>query len=160
MAYLISAQQKEIEVFLKEIYLTILENRHSSVQQKTYLLNVLERLCSDPRALVEIYLNYDCDGSALDNMFQRYAFHYGENCVHELTLEQDHRAPCENCDQPRPNHRRTTQSLCRADAKGKSYYPPRAIGSAPIAFHGFHWRSSRANRAHIPPRVPAQEAVP
>ncbi|KAI5847008.1 hypothetical protein BZA05DRAFT_341253 [Tricharina praecox] len=62
--------KKEIEVFLKEIYLTILENRHSSVQQKTYLLNVLERLCSDPRALVEIYLNYDCDGSALDNMFQ------------------------------------------------------------------------------------------
>ena len=57
---------------MKEIYLTILDNKHSSVQQKTYLLQVLERLCSDPRALVEFYLNYDCDGSALDNMFQRY----------------------------------------------------------------------------------------
>lgn len=63
--------QKEIEVFLKEIYLNILDNRHSSVQQKQYLLGVLERICSDPRALVEIYLNYDCDRSALDNMFQR-----------------------------------------------------------------------------------------
>jgi brefeldin A-inhibited guanine nucleotide-exchange protein len=57
---------------MKEIYLTILDNRHSSPQQKTYLLNVLERLCSDPRALVEIYLNYDCDDFVLDNMFQRY----------------------------------------------------------------------------------------
>lgn len=62
--------QKEIEVFLKEIYLNILDNKHSSVQ-KQYLLGVLERICSDPRALVEIYLNYDCDRSALDNMFQR-----------------------------------------------------------------------------------------
>lgn len=66
--------QKEIEVFLKEIYLNILDNKHSSVQQKQYLLGVLERICSDPRALVEIYLNYDCDRSALDNMFQRWAW--------------------------------------------------------------------------------------
>lgn len=58
-------------MFLKEIYLNILDNKHSSVQQKQYLLGVLERICSDPRALVEIYLNYDCDRSALDNMFQR-----------------------------------------------------------------------------------------
>ncbi|KAA8902089.1 hypothetical protein FN846DRAFT_780695 [Sphaerosporella brunnea] len=67
--------KKEIEVFLKEIYLTILDNKHSSVQQKTCLLNILEKLCSDPRALVEIYLNYDCDDSALDNMFQRLIEH-------------------------------------------------------------------------------------
>lgn len=60
-------------MFLKEIYLNILDNKHSSVQQKQYLLGVLERICSDPRALVEIYLNYDCDRSALDNMFQRWA---------------------------------------------------------------------------------------
>lgn len=56
---------------MREIYMGILDNRHSSPQQKTYLLHVLERLCSNPQALVEIYLNYDCDGSALDNMFQR-----------------------------------------------------------------------------------------
>lgn len=34
-------------------------------------MGVLERLSADPRALVEIYLNYDCDRTALDNMFQR-----------------------------------------------------------------------------------------
>ncbi|KAF8457552.1 hypothetical protein BDZ91DRAFT_504077 [Kalaharituber pfeilii] len=67
--------KKEIEVFLKEIYLAILDNKNSSIQQKQYLLQVLERLCSDPRALVEIYLNYDCDRSALDNIFQRIIEH-------------------------------------------------------------------------------------
>ena len=34
-------------------------------------MKILRRLANDPKALVEIYLNYDCDGSALDNMFQR-----------------------------------------------------------------------------------------
>ncbi|KAI9793239.1 MAG: guanine nucleotide exchange protein for ADP-robosylation factor [Peltula sp. TS41687] len=67
--------KKEIEVFLKEIYLAILERRNSPATQKQYLMSVLERLCADPRALVEIYLNYDCDRSALDNMFQRVIEH-------------------------------------------------------------------------------------
>lgn len=34
-------------------------------------MNILQRLCADPRALVETYLNYDCDRTAVDNMFQR-----------------------------------------------------------------------------------------
>ena len=62
-------------MFFKEIYLAILDNRNSSVQQKQYLLGILERLASDSRALVEIYLNYDCDRSALDNIFQRVIEH-------------------------------------------------------------------------------------
>lgn len=85
--------KKEIEVFLKEIYLTILDNRHSSPQQKAYLLSALERLCLEPRALVEIYLNYDCDGSALDNMFQRIIEHLARIVtshvpITELQLQQ------------------------------------------------------------------------
>ncbi|KAI9779209.1 MAG: guanine nucleotide exchange protein for ADP-robosylation factor [Candelina submexicana] len=67
--------KKEIEVFLKEIYLAILDKRTAPVAQKQYLMGVFERLCADPRALVEIYLNYDCDRSALDNMFQRIIEH-------------------------------------------------------------------------------------
>ncbi|KAI9819319.1 MAG: guanine nucleotide exchange protein for ADP-robosylation factor [Thelocarpon impressellum] len=69
------ALKKEIEVFLKEIYLAILEKRNAPLAQKQYLMGVLERLCADPRALVELYLNYDCDGSALDNMYQRVIEH-------------------------------------------------------------------------------------
>ena len=34
-------------------------------------MKILKRLSTDPRALVEIYLNYDCESTALDNMFQR-----------------------------------------------------------------------------------------
>lgn len=62
--------KKELEVFLKEIYLAILEKRAAPSFQKQYFMEVLERLGGDPRALVEIYLNYDCDRTALENIFQ------------------------------------------------------------------------------------------
>ena len=63
--------KREIEVFMKEIYLTILERRNAPSFQKLYIMKILRRLSNDPKALVELYLNYDCDRSALDNMFQR-----------------------------------------------------------------------------------------
>jgi brefeldin A-inhibited guanine nucleotide-exchange protein len=66
--------KKELEVFLKEIYLAILEKRAAPAFQKQYFMEVLERLGGDPRALVEIYLNYDCDRTALENIFQKYVF--------------------------------------------------------------------------------------
>ncbi|KAJ5094973.1 hypothetical protein N7532_007264 [Penicillium argentinense] len=62
--------KKELEVFLKEIYLAILERRAAPSFQKQYFMELLERLGGDPRALVEIYLNYDCDRTALENIFQ------------------------------------------------------------------------------------------
>ncbi|KAK6349422.1 guanine nucleotide exchange protein for ADP-robosylation factor [Orbilia brochopaga] len=70
-----SALKKEMEVFMKEIYLAILENKNSSLQQKHSILELFERISSDPKALVEIYLNYDCDRNALDNLFQRIIEH-------------------------------------------------------------------------------------
>ncbi|KAL8993824.1 MAG: hypothetical protein Q9169_006052 [Polycauliona sp. 2 TL-2023] len=63
--------KREIEVFLKEIYLAILERRNAPSFQKLYVMKILKRLSNDPRALVEMYLNYDCEPRALDNMFQR-----------------------------------------------------------------------------------------
>lgn len=65
--------KKELEVFLKEIYLAILEKRGAPTFQKQYFMEILARLGGDPRALVEIYLNYDCDRTALENIFQKYA---------------------------------------------------------------------------------------
>ncbi|KAJ6010331.1 hypothetical protein N7451_001743 [Penicillium sp. IBT 35674x] len=62
--------KKEIEVFMKEIYLAILEKRAAPSFQKQYFMEILERLGGNPRALVEIYLNYDCDRTALENIFQ------------------------------------------------------------------------------------------
>ena len=34
-------------------------------------MKILKRLATDPKALVEMYLNYDCESTALDNMFQK-----------------------------------------------------------------------------------------
>src|SRR5271168_5632096 len=61
--------KKEIEVFFNEIYLALLERRNAPVVQKFYFMGILQRFCADPRALVETYLNYDCDRH-VDNMFQ------------------------------------------------------------------------------------------
>jgi brefeldin A-inhibited guanine nucleotide-exchange protein len=63
--------QKEIEVLLNEIFLPILEMRNSTVKQKTTVLSMVLRLCQDPQALVEVYLNYDCDREALENIYER-----------------------------------------------------------------------------------------
>ncbi|KAK9482861.1 hypothetical protein V1527DRAFT_492356 [Lipomyces starkeyi] len=66
-----SQMKREIEVFMTEIYIPILEMKNSTPHQKQYLLRGIERLFANPRALVEIYLNYDCDNTALDNIYER-----------------------------------------------------------------------------------------
>jgi len=63
--------QREIEVLMNEIFIPILEMRTATVKQKAALLNMLSRLCQEPQALVEIYLNYDCDKDAIDNIYER-----------------------------------------------------------------------------------------
>jgi len=62
--------QKEIEVLLHEIFIPILEMKTSTVKQKAIILGLMQRLCEDPQALVEIYLNYDCDENAVDNIYE------------------------------------------------------------------------------------------
>lgn len=61
--------QKEIEVILNEIYLALLSRKNGPLSQKLYFVTILNRLCADPRALVETYLNYDCD-QTVDNIYQ------------------------------------------------------------------------------------------
>jgi len=57
-------------VFLNEIYLPFLKRKNSPASHKLYFTGILQRLCADPRALVETYLNYDCDRNVDINMFQ------------------------------------------------------------------------------------------
>jgi brefeldin A-inhibited guanine nucleotide-exchange protein len=57
-------------VFLNEIYLALLARRNAPMSQKLSFVGILKRLSEDPRALVEIYLNYDCDRN-VENIFQR-----------------------------------------------------------------------------------------
>ena len=54
---------------MNEIYLALLQRKTAPVAQKLYFMGILQRLSSDPKALVETYLNYDCDGH-MNNMFQ------------------------------------------------------------------------------------------
>ncbi|KII94838.1 hypothetical protein PLICRDRAFT_96881 [Plicaturopsis crispa FD-325 SS-3] len=62
--------KKEIEVLLHEIFIPILEMRTSTLKQKAVILGMLQRLCQEPQALIEIYLNYDCDSDAVDNIYE------------------------------------------------------------------------------------------
>ncbi|EME85342.1 uncharacterized protein MYCFIDRAFT_42664 [Pseudocercospora fijiensis CIRAD86] len=71
-----SQMKRELEVFLKEIYIAILDKRQAPGWQKSYIIqHIFGRIGQDPRALVEIYLNYDCDRQAIDNMYQRMVEH-------------------------------------------------------------------------------------
>ncbi|KAL1961937.1 hypothetical protein VTN77DRAFT_766 [Rasamsonia byssochlamydoides] len=95
--------KKELEVFFKEIYLAILERRNSPAFQKQYFLEILGRLSTDPRALVEMYLNYDCDRTALENIFQgvieqlsRFSSIPAPVTVAQQQLYQEHRTRASN----------------------------------------------------------------
>lgn len=68
---LLTISQKEIEVLLNEIFVPILEMRHSTIRQKSLILGVFIRLCHDPQALVEMYINYDCDRASPVNIYEK-----------------------------------------------------------------------------------------
>jgi brefeldin A-inhibited guanine nucleotide-exchange protein len=92
LKYLRVMLKKEIEVFLKEIYFAILEKRAAPAWQKQMILGMLAKLAEDPRALVEVYLNYDCDRTALDNMFERMMQHLSAMSTQpiKITAVQQH----------------------------------------------------------------------
>ncbi|XP_062316284.1 brefeldin A-inhibited guanine nucleotide-exchange protein 2 [Osmerus eperlanus] len=60
----------QIEVFFREIFLTILETSSSSFQHKWMVIQTLTRICADAQCVVDIYVNYDCDLNAA-NIFER-----------------------------------------------------------------------------------------
>lgn len=80
--------KKEVEVFLKEIYISILDKRAAPAWQKEAIIDVFNRLAADGRALVEVYLNYDCDRTALENIFERIVEHLSRLATVPLTVSQ------------------------------------------------------------------------
>ena len=77
--------KKEIEVFFAEIYFPIAEMKTSTSHQKQYFLSIIQKLSNDPRGLVEIYLNYDCDSSSAINIYEStidYLVRYAVSPVH------------------------------------------------------------------------------
>uniref|UniRef100_A0A3B3C0H7 ADP-ribosylation factor guanine nucleotide-exchange factor 2 (brefeldin A-inhibited) n=1 Tax=Oryzias melastigma TaxID=30732 RepID=A0A3B3C0H7_ORYME len=59
----------QIEVFFREIFLTILETSTSSFEHKWMVIQTLTRICA-AQCVVDIYVNYDCDLNAA-NIFER-----------------------------------------------------------------------------------------
>ncbi|KAG9093830.1 guanine nucleotide exchange protein for ADP-robosylation factor, partial [Ceratobasidium sp. UAMH 11750] len=51
--------KKEIEVLFVEIFIPIMDMRQATAKQKSAILTMFAKLCQDPQALVDIYLNYD-----------------------------------------------------------------------------------------------------
>lgn len=80
----------EIPVFFKEIYFPIGEMKTSSFFQKRYILDIIRRLCEDPKIFIEFYLNYDCDTS-LSNIWEDIVTYLTNLSVSrcEVTHQQD-----------------------------------------------------------------------
>ena len=110
--------KRELEVFLKEIYLAILDRRAAPSWQKSYIIqHVFRRIASDGRSMVEIYLNYDCDRQALDNMFQRIVEH-----VSRIASAPIHVAGMQ--EQAYQDHVAKLQASTAADWREKGTLPP------------------------------------
>ena len=58
--------KSEIEVFLTTIFIKTLESENSTYEHKMHVLKVFHSICKDSRALVELFINYDCDLDAID----------------------------------------------------------------------------------------------
>ena len=56
-----AALKTEIGVFFSNILLRVLESPNSTVHHKWMVLQLLAHVCRDPRALADLYINYDCD---------------------------------------------------------------------------------------------------
>lgn len=80
----------EIPVFFTEVYFPLSQMSGASQHQRRYLMDVVRRLCADPRALVEIYLNYDCD-PALPNLTEQLVDYLTRYALAEVTVTPQQR---------------------------------------------------------------------
>ncbi|KAL3756746.1 hypothetical protein ACHAWU_003496 [Discostella pseudostelligera] len=65
-----SLLKNEIEAFVTNVFFVILDSKNSTVQHKLLVVTLFEEICADATTLAEIFLNYDCDLSAVD-LFSR-----------------------------------------------------------------------------------------
>ena len=62
--------KNEIEAFVTNVFFVILDSKNSPAEHKSIVVKTFDEICSDPTTLAEIFLNYDCDLSAVD-LFHR-----------------------------------------------------------------------------------------
>ena len=66
--------KSEIEVFVANIFLRVLESPNSPFEQKVLVLEALRALCADAQMLTQLFLNYDCDFDAV-NLYKDIVHH-------------------------------------------------------------------------------------
>jgi hypothetical protein len=62
--------KNEIEAFVTNVFFVILQSKNSPANHKSIVVNTFNEICSDPNTLAEIFLNYDCDLSAVDLFYR------------------------------------------------------------------------------------------
>ena len=62
--------KKEVEVFVSNIFIVILNSPNSSDKQKELILSAFEELLKDPQFAVSMFVNFDCDMSSI-NVYER-----------------------------------------------------------------------------------------
>jgi len=62
--------KSEIEAFVTNVFFVILDSANTPAEHKSIVVKTFDEICSDPSTLAEIFLNYDCDLSAVD-LFHR-----------------------------------------------------------------------------------------
>ena len=58
--------KEEIQVFLSNIFLRVLDSPNASWSQKALVLESLRSLCQDSTLLTQLFLHYDCDFTAMN----------------------------------------------------------------------------------------------
>jgi len=66
--------KSEIEVFIANVFLPVLESPNCPLERKSLVLEALRALCADPHLLTSIFLNYDCDFDAV-NLYKTILHH-------------------------------------------------------------------------------------
>jgi len=79
--------KSEIEVFIANVFLPVLESPNSPFERKSLVLEALRALCSDPVILTSIFLNYDCDFDAV-NLYKTIIHHLTSLAVRGRTIQK------------------------------------------------------------------------
>uniref|UniRef100_A0A183C0R6 SEC7 domain-containing protein n=1 Tax=Globodera pallida TaxID=36090 RepID=A0A183C0R6_GLOPA len=66
--------KKQIEVFFKEIIISILDSGSSSFEHKWVVLSTMAKIFDSPQSVVDIYVNYDCHMTSA-NVFEDLVTH-------------------------------------------------------------------------------------
>lgn len=72
--------KRQLEVFFKEIIISILDSSSSSFEHKWAVLNTIAKIFDTPQSVVDIYVNYDCHMTSA-NIFEELVTHLAKISV-------------------------------------------------------------------------------